>query len=187
VTTSLLLIALGILVVLIAWVVYVVYQYWSEKMRFALFKEAMIAAFRIPRLFGYEQGQCFVCQGMVSRDQKQAQVVRINAGKLTILSASDVSIAEIYLPIPPHDKIRLAHLGCVSGTLTRRMEGGKQLFTDIKDDLRYVAFHDFETEQYYWGFFPLDWRPGDGCSTLPFNITQPEVLVGYLLSKARRR
>jgi hypothetical protein len=179
---------LSILVIIIAIAVIIWAAHsWQDRQRFTKFKEAMTAAFRIPQLFGYEEGQCFVCRANVNRDQSQAQVVWVSANKLRILSASDPSNAEIYLPAREGSEI--AHLSCVSGHLARRIEGGGHLFSNMNQtgSTRYVAFHDFNTEKYYWGFFPQGWRPGDNYPSLPFSITQPEILVEYLLAKARVR
>jgi hypothetical protein len=172
--------------------VYSVGQYMRDRKnarRLAKFKEGMIAAFKIPRLFGYDEGECVLCHGRVDRNQGQAQV-RFEGKKLRILSASNTSTAEIYFP--PHSETQIAHLRCVSGITARRIEGMSEVrhfLRDVNrgDPSRYVLFQDFETEQYYWGFFPLGWRPGDGYPTLPFSITQPEILAEYLLATARRR
>jgi hypothetical protein len=128
-------------------------------------------------------------RGRVDRDQSQAQVRR-EGSNLRILSASNTFAAEIYFP--RHGETKIAHLRCVSGNIARRIEGMsevKRFSSNMnKDDpSRYVVFHDFETEKYYWGFFPLGWRPGDKHPTVPFSITQPEILVECLLAMARRR
>ena len=156
--------------------------------RLALFKQRMIAAFRSPGLFGYEDGICLLCGVRVERDQDQAQV-RVEGSTLRILSASNPSVAEIFLP--PSEDTRIAHLGCVSYNMTTRIEGMSQmerLFTKMTKDgpSRYIVFHDFDTEKYYWGYFPLNWRPCDQDSIVPFNMVQPEILVEFLLATARQ-
>ena len=171
---------------------YAAYQYRRDRRdarALAKFKERMIAAFKSPRLFGYDEGECLVCRGRVDRNQSQAQV-RLVGNTLRIVSASNLYAAEIYFP--PHSETKIAHLRCVSWIIARRIEGiseMKRFSSSINEDgpSRYVVFYDFETEKYYWGFFPLGWRPGDKHHTAPFSITQPEILVEYLLAMARRR
>jgi hypothetical protein len=176
---------IAIVVALTIWAAHAVFQNWRERKRFARFKGEMIAAFRIPRLFGYDEGQCLVCRGRVDRDQSQAQLVWTGRNKLRILSASDSSEAEIFLP--PQNETQIAHLSCVSGKIARQFDGGKRLFSMMDaGSSRYVALHDDETEKYFCGFFPKGWRPGDNYTALPFSITQPEILVEYLLARARK-
>jgi len=123
----------------------------------------------------------------ISAQLAESQVARIAHDKLIILSASDPSTAEIFLP--PRSDTKIAHLSCVSGHLARRIDDGGRLFSNLKNDksTRYVAFHVFDTEQCYWGFFPRSWRPGDSYSNPPFSIKQPEILGEYLLTVARGR
>ena len=88
--------------------------------RLALFKQRMIGAFKNPRLFGYEDGTCLICGTGVERDQDQAQV-RVEGSSLRILSASNPSVAEIFLA--PSESSRIAHLRCVSYSMATRIEG----------------------------------------------------------------
>jgi hypothetical protein len=188
--TTLLVLILGVALTILS--VYAVGQYRRDRRnakRLAKFREGMIAAFRIPRLFGYDEGQCLLCRQRVDRNQSQAQV-RLEGKRLRILSASNTYAAEIYFP--PHGETQIAHLRCLPGITERRIEGMSEIrrFSsdmDKDDPSRYVVFHDFETEHYYQGFFPLGWRPGDKYPTVPFSITQPEILVEYLLAMATRR